>query len=275
MESERYRFTIRLAGQLFAIESLYPYVREYCKEYCIDEETTAPADSAEPIPIRIATEDIACERERSAVEDRREGITVRHFTDEYLETLAVYRKIADALLAHDTLLFHGSVVALDGEGYLFTAKSGTGKSTHTALWQEVFGERAVIVNDDKPLLRIQKDGVTAYGTPWDGKHRRSANIAVPLRGIAVLNRGLTNHIAPLSRREAYPRILQQTYRSRNPEKLPDTLRLVDQLLEKVPVYRLDCNMSPEAAVVAYEGMYAKGMQKRGENDATEEHFYHT
>ncbi len=136
------------------------------------------------------------------------------FSDAYLETLAVYRKIADHLLSYDTLLFHGSVIAVDGEGYLFTAKSGgTGKSTHTRLWREYFGERAVMVNDDKPLLRITDSGVTAYGTPWDGKHRLSTNIAVPLKGICILTRDTTNHIEPAEPHAVYPLIVQQTNRS--------------------------------------------------------------
>ena len=260
-KSKKCSFTIRLAGQLFAIESLYPYVRDYCRDYLVSEECTEEP-VVTPVPIRISPAEIAYERERSAAEDHREGIPVRSFTDEYLETLAVYRKIAEALITCDTLLFHGSVVAVDGEGYLFTAKSGTGKSTHTALWREVFGDRAVMVNDDKPLLRITGEGVTAYGTPWDGKHHLSTNIAVPLRGIAILTRDVTNHIEPLSRRAAYPRILQQTYRPGDPQRLSATLQLVDRLLRRVPVYRLGCNMEPEAARVAYEGMaYGNGIQR--------------
>lgn len=179
-------FTIRLAGQLFTICPVCDYIREYCKDYIVaDDAVHGIGDSATvretgevtgsttngaietPSHFHIATTqyDIDFEREKSAREDTKEGIPIRQFSDAYLETLAVYRKIADYLLSCDTLLFHGSVIAVDGEGYLFTAKSGTGKSTHTRLWREYFGERAVIVNDDKPLLHITDSGVTAYGTP--------------------------------------------------------------------------------------------------------------
>ena len=169
-------------------------------------------------------------------------------------TLAVYRKIADYLLSCDTLLFHGSVIAVDGEGYLFTAKSGTGKSTHTRLWREYFGERAVMVNDDKPLLHITDSGVTAYGTPWDGKHRLSTNIAVPLKGICILTRDTTNHIKQAESHAAYPMIVQQTNRSLSADGMKQTLSLIDRMLTVVPVYRLGCNMNIEAARGAYEGM---------------------
>ena len=171
-----------------------------------------------------------------------------------LETLAVYRKIADYLLSSDTLLFHGSVIAVDGEGYLFTAKSGTGKSTHTSLWREYFGERAVMINDDKPLLHIADSGVTAYGTPWDGKHRLSTNIAVPLKGICILTRSAKNYIEPVEPHAVYPLIVQQTNRSLSADGMKQTLSLIDQMLNVVPVYRLGCNMNIEAARVAYEGM---------------------
>ena len=167
----------------------------------------------------------------------KEGIPIRHFSDAYLETLAVYRKIADYLLSCDTLLFHGSVIAVDGEGYLFTAKSGTGKSTHTRLWREYFGERAVMVNDDKPLLHITDSGVTAYGTPWDGKHRLSSNIAVPLKGICILTRDIKNHIEQADPHAAYPMIVQQTNRPLTADGMKQTLSLIDRMLNVVPVYR--------------------------------------
>ena len=151
-------------------------------------------------------------------------------------------------------LFHGSVIAVDGEGYLFTAQSGTGKSTHTRLWREYFGERAVMVNDDKPLLHITDSGVTAYGTPWDGKHRLSTNTAVPLKGICILTRNAKNHIEPVEPHAVYPLIVQQTNRSLSADGMKQTLSLIDRMLNVVPVYRLGCNMDIEAAKVAYEGM---------------------
>ena len=121
----------------------------------------------------------------------------------------------------------------DGFGYLFTAKSGTGKSTHARLCREIFGDGAVMVNDDKPLLRITKDGVIAYGTPWDGKHRLSTNTSVPLKGICILERATENHIIRLDTKEqirsAYPMIVQQTHKSGNPANALKTMELIDRL----------------------------------------------
>lgn len=263
-------FTIRLAGQLFTICPVCDYIREYCKDYIVadvtgqsgidDGDTEYTSSGVGDITtesvtrIRITQSDIDFEREKSAREDIKEGIPIRQFSDAYLETLAVYRKIADHLLSCDTLLFHGSVIAVDGIGYLFTAKSGTGKSTHTRLWREYFGERAVMINDDKPLLHITDSGVTAYGTPWDGKHRLSTNIAVPLKGICILTRDTINHIEPAEPHTVYPLIVQQTNRSLSADGMKQTLSLIDRMLNVVPVYRLGVNMDIEAARVAYEGM---------------------
>ena len=164
------------------------------------------------------------------------------------------KKATGKLRWRDTLLFHGSCISVDSKAYLFTAKSGTGKSTHTQLWKKRFGERAVFINDDKPLLKISAQGVTVYGTPWDGKHHRSTNTSCPLKAVCILTRSETNHIERISKKEALPMLCQQSYRPCSPIGAQKMLALVDRLGSSVPLYRLGCNMEPEAAQVAYHGM---------------------
>ena len=171
MENNR----IRLAGKTVQVTTCRAGFGEFAAQY----RTEDAADFC----VETTAEDIRFEREKSAAEDRLEGHAVRAYSDEYLETLAVYRKIAVRMLEYDTLLMHGSAVAVDGRAYLFVASSGTGKSTHTRLWREHFGARAVMVNDDKTLVRVKEDSVTVCGTPWDGKHRLSTPIEVPLAAI--------------------------------------------------------------------------------------------
>ena len=236
----------KIAGRVVQVSSIYSEVHEYCADYASNE----PADFS----VATTQADIDYESRRSEREDIAMGREVQHYSDSYLEELAVYRKIATKMVDHDTILFHGSVIAVDGEGYIFTAKSGTGKSTHTRLWREMFGERAVMVNDDKPLLRITESGVIAYGTPYNGKHRLGSNIAVPLKAVCILTRSDENHIAPISKTQAYPMLIQQTYRPDDAEKMRKTLSLIDQLAGKTALYRLGCNMEPDAARVSYEGM---------------------
>lgn len=200
------------------------------------------------------TEDIVFESEKSAKVDIHYGHGSRRFPDGYLETLAVYRKIAEKMPDYDTILFHGSCVAVDGVGYLFTAKSGTGKSTHTRLWRELLGDRAVMVNDDKPLIRVTDAGATVFGTPWDGKHRLSTIIAVPLKALCILERAEQNTIRQITAREAYPMLLQQVYRPADPAALTKTVTLIDCLTENVRLYRLACNMDIAAADLSYKTM---------------------
>ena len=236
----------KIADKVVEVKSIYVEVHEYCADYLTDE----PADYS----VTTTQADIDFECEKSAREDEIEGIPTRHFSDSYLEELAVYRKIAEQMISYDTILFHGSVVAVDGVGYLFTAKSGTGKSTHTRLWREYFGDRAVMVNDDKPLLKITDSGVIAYGTPYNGKHRLGTNTSVPLKAICILTRSADNHIEAITREQAYTILLQQVYRPADMLKMTKTLELVDRLADSVKLYKLDCNMDISAAKIAYEGM---------------------
>jgi len=138
--------------------------------------------------------------------------------------------------------------------YLFTAKSGTGKSTHTRLWREMLGDRAVMVNDDKPFLRVMPDGIRAYGSPWNGKHGLGNNIDVPLKAICILERGEQNEIQQISANEAVSMLLQQSNRPQQSALLPKYLELLECIANKTAFYRLKCNMDPEAAQIAYQTM---------------------
>lgn len=234
------------AGHRVEIESVFPQVHELCALY--------RSDGRPEYAVRTTRDDIDYEREKSDAESRLEGREPPCFSDAYLETLAVYRKLADCLLDENILLFHGSAIAVDGMGYLFTAKSGTGKSTHARLWRELLGERAVMINDDKPFLEITGEGVTVWGTPWDGKHRLSSNISAPLKAVCILERGEQNSISPISAQEAWPMLLQQSNRPQEPDKLKKTVWLADALAHHVQLYRLCCNMSPDAVRTAWAGM---------------------
>ena len=236
-------FTIAIAGVSVGITAVHESTRDYCQDYL--------TQNAPDFSVETTQADIDRERQLSADEDILEGHAVRNHTDAILETTAVYRKIVNRLIDYDILLFHGSTVAVDGVAYLFTAKSGTGKSTHTKLWRKLFGDRAVMINDDKPLLKIGQDGVLVCGTPWDGKHKLNTNCMVPLKAICVLERGEENHIRQISPSAALPMLMQQSHRPGNVLKYMD---LLDGLTKHVKFYNLHCNMEDEAAKIAYEGM---------------------
>lgn len=238
--------TYKIAGRIIAIESVYSKVHELCADY----RYNGTADFS----VTTTRKDIEYEGNKSRNEDIKEGIPIRNFSDDYLETLSVYRKIAEKMIDYDTILFHGSAIAVDGMGYLFTARSGTGKSTHTRLWRELLGERAVMVNDDKPLIKLSENGIMVYGTPWDGKHRLSTNISVPLKAVCVLERSEENRIERVTADSVYNMLVQQVYRPQSPQKLLKTLQLIDVLSENAELYRLGCNTDISAAETAYNAM---------------------
>ena len=159
-----------------------------------------------------------------------------------------------ALLKRNGLLLHASAVELDGRAYLFSAPSGTGKSTHTALWREHFGNRARIINDDKPAIRIQKDGIFVYGTPWSGKTDQNLNVKAPLCGIAFLERSKTNEIFPCKGTDVIKRLLEQTIRPAERSAVSLLMDHISTIVEKVPIYRLRCNISKDAVLTAFEAM---------------------
>lgn len=219
---------------------------EITTQYSLPLLSVKDYETDEPAVIRVETtpEDISAEIEFS---DYNSSLA-------YLETLAVQRKLSEALIDYDTILFHASALAVDGKGYLFTALSGTGKSTHARLWREAFGDRVTMINDDKPFIHIGEDEVRVYGSPWDGKHHLSTNMSVPVKAICILTRDTTNHIEKIRADEAFSILLQQTYRSKDPAKMVKTIDLLIQMTKQVSLYRLGCNMNPEAAIVSYEGM---------------------
>ena len=172
----------------------------------------------------------------------------------YAEFICLYRKLAEQLPRFGAFVFHAAVVVCDGRAYAFAAPSGTGKSTHIALWLRHFGERAYVLNGDKPVFRLTDGGFIACGTPWCGKERQGVNRTAPLAALCFLTRGKTNEIAPIPCDEAVTRLFSQVLVPHEPDTAERFLALLDTLVRSTPAYLLRCNMEEEAAAVAYAGM---------------------
>ena len=243
-------FNIRIAGVTAAVTGLFASTKDYCGRYLTEEEAR--------FHIAVTREDLDFEQEALRQEALEEGIRIRKFTDPFLERTAIQRKLAEFLFDRDVLMTHGSTVAVDGKAYLFTARCGTGKSTHTRLWRQVFGTRAIMVNDDKPFLKITEEGVFACGSPWSGKHGLDTNITLPLQGICILDRGVENRIGRITPEEALPMLLHQSYRPLAEHKGEDFEALVNRLARRVPQWHMYCNMDPQAAEVSHRAMSGSG-----------------
>lgn len=177
-----------------------------------------------------------------------------HLSDEDCEYLCTGGSFYRQLLNFDGMLLHASAVVVDGYAYLFSAPCGTGKSTHTKLWLQAFGDRAYILNDDKPALRFEDGAWFAYGTPWSGKHDISTNVRVPVAGICFLRQAKENTIWPFSGPKAIFALLEQTARPAGAALRSQLMMLLDKLLTNLPVWEMGCNMDPQAALVSYEAM---------------------
>ena len=245
------KFYMRLADKVVSVSANYQTTREFCKKYLLEEEP-----SGVDIEVNIDLTDI--EEEKKVAVDANLGA----FSDKYLETLALHRKVSEELTKFNTVLFHGSAIAVDGEVYLFTAPSGTGKSTHTRLWRQCFGERAVMVNDDKPFLHLNEDGsITVYGAPWDGKHHLSTNVGMPLKAICILSQAPENRIQKVSKKEGLqPLYLQTFWSNTNKGMVKNSLEVLSGILNQ-SLWHLECNISKEAVKVSYEAMSGKCMEE--------------
>lgn len=242
------QFRMKIAGRVGEITTCFDSTIEYCRPYLTED----PADFS----AIITAEDRAFEQSASIAEALEEGIRPRKYGEPHLERSAIQRKFAEHLFRQDTLMLHGSAVALDGSGYLFTANCGTGKSTHTRLWRGIFGSRAMMINDDKPFVTLREGPVEISGSPWSGKHGLDTNITVPLKGICILRRGSENRIRPIPVSDALPMLLKQTYRPLDETETDRFRHLVQRLAETVPLWILECTKDSQAAIVSHAAMSA-------------------
>ena len=173
-------------------------------------------------------------------------------TPELAEYMGTGTNFAYQMLSFDGFQLHSSAVMLDGKAYLFSAPSGTGKSTHTEKWCRLFG--ATLLNDDKPVLRRQEGTWMAYGTPWSGKHDLSTPAGVPLGAIAFLLRGQENTIRRMEPGEAVIHLISQSPRYLSAERMEQQLTLLDRLLQEIPVFLLYCKNEDGAAFLSREAM---------------------
>ena len=176
---------------------------------------------------------------------------------EYTEFIALYEPLARYMPEKNGFVFHGACVSFDGGGYLFTAPSGTGKSTHIRLWRRFLGKNVDIVNGDKPIITVGKDGVFVHGTPWSGKERWQKNRRVPLKEICMLTRSGECFIRKVDPGEHLDFLFRQTFLCDDPQIITATLSLVDAVLTRVNVWLLGCDISREAAKCSFEAMTGK------------------
>ena len=231
---------IQLAGIPIQFDNRFEDLTLLCRGY----ETNDPPK----MHLSVSWEEIEAER----------AVQADIFTDGYLETVCLYRKLALEILRYDVFLMHASIVEVDGEGYGFLAHSGTGKTTQTRLWLEHFGGRARVINGDKPLIRMIPEGYgwkfVAYGTPWCGKEGMGCNGSVPLKALFLLERSTIPACQQADQEYSIDRLFHQLLMPEKPEQMIQLLDMIDRLVETVPCYRLACDMTDNSVVTAYRAV---------------------
>ncbi len=243
------RFVMIISGISMKVYHRYDYIRRLCKDYIVEESKGAA------FSVEVSENDIEQEME----------VTGGRFSREVCESTCIHREIVKELVKYGRILIHSAAIAVDGRAYVFLAKSGVGKSTHIRLWRECFGDRAVVVNGDKPLFLFEKDAegrerLMVYGSPWRGKEGWGDNVSMPVAGLCLLERGETNQIERAAQGEVIGRLFHQVLLPKTQPELGMFMTFLNRMLKEVPFYRLSCNMEKEAALTAFEGM--QGEEKR-------------
>lgn len=239
-------FQVKLADQVIKICSLCSMVQTISKDYIVSPEL------APTFTVSIVDSDILKERDCVHSTAKRLGMSIPIVGEAYCESLAVLRKIADSMPRYDTLLMHGAVVAKDGQAYMFAADSGVGKTTRAKLWLETYPD-SIVVNGDKPLIRITDSEVLACGTPWCGKEGWNTNTMVPLRAIFLVERSEDgeNRIEEMTLAQAFPLLLRQVHRSSDSVMAMKTIHLLKEFGGKVRIYKFHSCPTVEAVKRAY------------------------
>lgn len=174
------------------------------------------------------------------------------------EDVLILTKFCNAVLdGFDGFFFHSSCLELDGEGYAFSAVSGTGKSTHTALWQKHFGNRVTMINDDKPIIRRCGGRFYVYGTPWMGKANIGTNTKAPLKAVYILERAKENRAARVLPSQVLRQLFEAAVIDVERSRMERLLELFDGCFSVTPLFLLGCNMEDGAVITAYNAANGK------------------
>lgn len=229
-------FHVRLAGVCIRVENRFDAVqKQYSAFLCPQEDAPAFCVSA------------------SEAECRAESIVPA-----YGEAISLCRKISAGLLTQDVLLLHAAAIDMASEGYLFSGRSGIGKTTHIRLWQQAFGDAVRVINGDKPLLRFEADQLMAYGSPWRGKELLGCNAKAPVKALCFLEQASENRLERLSAEDAMERLFHQVLVPQQAAGMEKLLTLMERILMRIPCYILYCRPDEQAARIAWEGLKEAG-----------------
>lgn len=233
------QFKIKCADMVIEIHCKYEFSKQYCSKYIIED--------AQKADLIIAP----------SQEDFREmkNVLIAE-NDDYVEFMAIYLMLSRQISRFNATFMHAAAICIDGQGVAFTAQSGTGKTTHIVQWRKLFGDRVLAINGDKPLLTSKDDQIYISGTPWCGKERLSSNMTVPLRAVCFLERGTENSIEHLDKKNVLSKIINALSMPKiGSDDMENMFKFLNSFINNVEFYLLKCNISTDAARIAYNGIF--------------------
>lgn len=149
---------------------------------------------------------------------------------------------------------HAACVEKDGFAVAFTGESGLGKSTRARAWVEALG--AEWISGDRPAVRLEKEGSTACGVPWDGKEQIFRDVERPLKAIMEVRRSDCNYVRRLSGEQARSLLMQQSFVPMwDTDAAVMAMANVRALTKKTPVYRVFCGPDGDSAREIYDILF--------------------
>ncbi|MGN0612611.1 MAG: hypothetical protein ACI4JB_01795 [Porcipelethomonas sp.] len=236
----------QFAGFPAEIRSIYSFVHEQCCDYKYN------GPQKHTISITTSMDDIEHERQDSGKISMTDKIIADSLSAEYLESLAVYHKLCDALSGYGCLLIHGVAAIAYGGVYLFIDRSEKDKIPLSKLQFNMFGKRTLIADCGRPLIKLSGGSVYAYGTPWCGKNVLEKNSPLPLRAICIFGDEDDDSVRKLSVSEIYADILRKCYHPFSSAQLACTVSTLEIILRKVGLYSLGRRTEPTAAIAEYQ-----------------------
>ena len=150
----------------------------------------------------------------------------------------------DALLAeHDAFILHSSYIGINGKALLFSAPSGTGKSTQADFWHNERG--AEIINGDRSIVSLRNGRFFANGCFFSGSSGFCKNITLPLHAVVLLGQAERNIAERAAGLDAFIRILKETpLRSMATENVSRVTGLIEKLIAEVKIIDFRCENDP-------------------------------
>lgn len=230
----------RFADYIFEISDVYGFFKEMSVDYV--------ANNVKPdYTVKVLDEEVLRLKYRQPMSPMNA-----------VRSMAFLKQMSEWLGMNNAFVMHSACFDVNGIGVAFAAHSGTGKSTHMMLWQQLLGDKMTVVNGDKPIVRFFENEPNipyAYGTPWNGKERLGCNMRTPLKHICFIERAEENSVERIEPSAAINRILNQVYMPKDPVAAMNTINLINRLISCCDLWIIKCNMDISAAETAYKAIF--------------------